>query len=114
MSAQYKQIIPDPQALLAAGVCNVVDAVVLVHIGRCGTNGTMRMQMMREIPGISYSSLKLATDRLENLKLITVASKLPLSGTPFVYMVTGKGWKLLTHPGDYTMFPQTVKPLGVQ
>lgn len=112
MSA-YKEIIPDPLALLSAGVRNVLDAAILIHIGRCGTNGTTRPELVRQIPGHPYSSMTSATDRLTDLGLITAVSKLHKTGTPHCFMVTGKGWKLLTTPGDFAVFPQPSIPFKI-
>lgn len=99
-----KPIIADPLRLHRMGLRNLMDMAILVHIGRCGLLGSQRTSIA-ELLGVSYDTARCGVDRLDDLKLITCISRDHKQGGPMNFVVTGKGWKLLTHPADFSMFP---------
>jgi len=106
-----KPIIADPLRLYALGVRNLMDMAILVHVGRCGLIGTQR-NAIKELLGVSYDTARSGMDRLQELKLITQVSKTNTTGCARNYCVTQRGWKLLTDPADFSLFPHAQSALA--
>ena len=101
---QTKPIIADPLRLYELGLRNLLDMAMLVHIGRCGIVGTKR-QAIADYMRVSYDTARSGVDRLFELKLIACASRDNGPGSAHNLVCTVRGWKLLTQPADFTMFP---------
>jgi hypothetical protein len=104
-SPRYKSILPDPYALHAAGLRTLTDALVLVTIGRCGIVGARR-QGMTELLRVPYATVRSSVERLCDLGLVCEASRDNGTGCAINFLVTRKGWELLTTPADLGMYPQ--------
>lgn len=101
-----KPIIADPMRLYSFGLRNLMDMVILVHIGRCGLVGARRTSIA-EMLGVSYHTARSGVDRLQEHRLITVISRDHGPGLAYSMVVTLKGWKLLTQPADFSLFPHS-------
>ena len=97
-------IIADPMALDRVGVVSTKQAGVLIHIGRCGLVGTTIPEMSTALR-INGSTLTHIVGVLVDLKLITSAVRYNKQGRARNYVVTVRGWNLLTEPADFSMFP---------
>ena len=106
-----KPILADPLAAFGAGVRHMVDFAVLVHIGRCGLHGATRQGIVDCVPGSGYRIIWCAVDRLAEMGMIVAYGKNNSQVRASRYVVTVKGWELLTRPADFTMFPDAMKPL---
>ncbi len=100
---KIKPIIADPHTLDNAGIRTMRQASVFLHIGRCGLVGAT-------IPGIS-EALKINGNGLDHvihllvdLGLITDYTRKTGQGRARLYVVTVKGWGVLTHAPDLSMF----------
>jgi hypothetical protein len=98
-----KAIIADPLRLYELGLRNLMDMAILVHIGRCGLVGTTR-KSISEILKVSYDTARCGVDRLQDLKLVTPASRDHGPGSAYNMVCTVRGWNLLTQPADFSMF----------
>jgi len=101
-----KPIIADPMRLYALGLRNLMDMAILVHIGRCGLVGARRTSIA-EMLGVSYDTARSGVDRLQEHRLITVISRDHGPGLAYSMVVTLKGWKVLTQPADFSLFPHS-------
>jgi hypothetical protein len=108
-----KPIIADPMRLYALGLRNLMDMAMLIHIGRCGLIGSQR-KAMAEVLGVCYNTTCSGVARLEDLKLITCISRDYKQGGPMNYVCTVRGWKLLTEPADFSIFPHCQLPLKME
>jgi hypothetical protein len=108
-----KPIIADPMKLYTLGVRNLMDMAILVHVGRCGLVGCGR-QAMASALGVSYETARSGIDRLEDLGMVTAASRSNGIGRAFCYVVTLRGWNLLTEPADLSLFPHAQLALKTQ
>ncbi|MFZ9938464.1 MAG: hypothetical protein ACO3JG_15610 [Luteolibacter sp.] len=95
----------DPLLIHAAGVRTMTELVLFIHIGRCGLVGCRRRDLAQRFR-IAYETVVCACERLAELKLITEASRDTGRGCAINYIVTRKGWELLTTPADFSLFPQ--------
>lgn len=101
-----KPIIADPLRLYALGLRNLMDMAILVHVGRCGLIGARRRSIAEHIK-VGYDTARTGTDRLAELGLITCISKDQRPGKAHNFVCTVRGWKLLTMPADFSMFPHS-------
>lgn len=101
---KYKPIIADPLRLHDAGIRSLGMAATLIHIGRCGLVGTTIPRMKDDLK-MSASTLDFHVGGLVDMGLAVTASKANSKGRPINYVVTVKGWGLLTTPPDFSMFP---------
>jgi len=109
-----KPILPDPWTLHKAGLNTLHQAAVFVHLGRCGIQGTT-VPGTAEALNINLNSVHSTMGLLEDLKLAVHYAKKNSQGRAKLYVVTKKGWELLTTPGDFTLFPdatRAMKPLS--
>jgi len=109
-----KPILPDPITLHRAGLNTLHQASILVHIGRCGIQGTT-VPSMAEVVGLNNNTVHTNVGILEDLKLVVHYAKKNSQGRAKLYVVTKRGWELLTTPGDFTLFPDAtsaMKPLS--
>lgn len=103
---KYKPIIADPLRLYQLGLRNLMDMAILIHIGRCGIVGAKRASIAA-LMNVAYETVRGGVDRLCELKLITSVSRDYRAGLPHNFVCTVGGWKLLTEPADFTMFPHS-------
>ena len=103
-----KPILPCPLALLRAGIHQMIDGAILVHLGRCGLS-CATMTDIQEATGGNRETVRTAVERLMDLKLVVRASRSNGAGRAFSYCVSVRGWELLTAPADFSMFQQPVK-----
>lgn len=101
-----KAIIADPLSLYELGIRNLMDMAILVHIGRCGLVGATR-KSISEILKVSYDTARSGVDRLQDIKLVTPASRDHGPGCAYNMVCTVRGWNLLTQPADFTLFPHS-------
>jgi hypothetical protein len=99
-----KPIIADPLILDRAGISTTRQAAIFIHIGRCGLIGTTIPQITEAL-AINHSTVRETIYILsEDLKLVTEAGRSNTKGRAFNYVVTIRGWQLLTSPADFSMF----------
>ena len=103
---QTKPIIADPLRLYELGLRNLMDMAIIVHIARCGLIGARRRSLANHL-NVHYETIRTGTDRLWDLGLITNASRDHGPGLAHNFVVTVRGWKLLTEPSDFSMFPHS-------
>ena len=96
--------------MFAAGVRMGIDMAILVHMGRCGLQGST-MRGLAEHFSQPYETARCAVDRLADMGLVVEVYRRNNAGRAFVWTVSAKGWELITTPGDFSMFPQALKPL---
>jgi hypothetical protein len=106
-------IIADPFTLLKAGVRNTMDLAVLIHLGRCGLQGSTVPQMLEHFHE-PYSSIRCAIDRLEELDLCLAVCRKNNSGRAQVWVVSVSAWTLLVTPADFSLFPHAQTPLPLK
>lgn len=104
MKTDYKPLVPDMDALYECGIRYLLDASVLFHIGRCGTAGGHAPEIARATR-TDHHKVKASLDRLLALKLIVITARSNGRGRLRTFVVTGRGWKLLTQPQDFQFFP---------
>lgn len=97
--------------LFELGLRNLMDMAIMIHIGRCGIIGAKRTTIAAALR-VSYDTARSGVDRLCELGLVTSISKDHTQGTPMNFVCTLKGWKLLTTPADFTLFPYAQMELG--
>jgi DNA-binding MarR family transcriptional regulator len=98
-----KPLLPDMDSLYEAGVRHLLDASVLFHIGRCGTVGGHAPEIAR-VTKTNHHKVTAALDRLQALKLVVITARANGRGRRRTFLVTGRGWKLLTQPQDFRFF----------
>lgn len=103
---KLKPIIADPLRLYELGLRNLMDMAILIHIGRCGIVGAKRASIAA-LMNVGYETARSGVDRLCELGLITSVSRDYRAGLPHNFVCTLRGWKLLTEPADFTMFPHS-------
>ena len=101
-----KTIIADPLRLYELGLRNLMDMAILIHIGRCGIVGAKRTSIAA-LMKVGYDTARSGVDRLCELGLITSVSRDYRAGLPHNFVCTVRGWKLLTEPADFSMFPHS-------
>lgn len=90
-----------------AGIQSLLHAAVLVHLGRCGLHGATNPQL-HEAMGVTYRTVANATEKLQELGLITSYCRSGRKGMPHLLVVSCKGWELLTRPATYDHFPSAL------
>lgn len=103
---KLKPIIADPLRLYELGLRNLMDMAILIHIGRCGIVGAKRASIAA-LMKVGYDTARSGVDRLCELGLITSVSRDYRAGLPHNFVCTLRGWKLLTEPADFSMFPHS-------
>jgi hypothetical protein len=98
---EVREILPDPLVLMRLGVHRMIDAAVLVHLGRCGTCGATRAALTAATGG----AIVAAVGRLKKLRLVTDLGRSNGQGRHFRHVVTRLGWRVLTTPADLSAFP---------
>jgi hypothetical protein len=96
-------ILPCIQTMRAAGIELVLDGCTLVHLGRCGPQGTTK-PLLASAMGVSYEVARAAIDRLEKLELVRPYTRTATKGRADVWAVSPKGWEMLTTPGVFPEF----------
>lgn len=90
-------ILPCVIAMREAGIEYLLDACLLVHLGRCGPQGSTK-PLAASALGVSYDIARASMDRLEALELVTPYTRQATTGRADVFAVSASGWKLLTTP----------------
>lgn len=103
-----RQIIADPLALDRAGITSCKHAAVFVHMGRCGLVGST-IARTAEALQMCPSTVRSLIGKLEEDKLIVRVFRANSKGRTVQYVVTVKGWEILTKPADLAMFPWAMK-----
>lgn len=109
---KFKPIIADPALLHAAGLRSLNQAMVLVHLGRCGLQGatvkgvSAAMQCMHE--SSSYSVL----EKLREWGMVVHYCRQNSQGRAGRYVISVKGWEVLTRIPDFSMFPDAAALVG--
>ena len=105
-----RAIIADPMALYRMGLRCLVDMAALIHLGRCGLNGSVRPAMADAL-GVPYETLRSSLDRLEELKLVQESCHHSGRGRALLYIVSEDGWDALTRPADFSPFKAVQMPM---
>jgi DNA-binding MarR family transcriptional regulator len=100
---KIKPIIPDPLTFLRAGINSMQQAAVLVHVGRTGLQGS-RINQVTDATGISASTVQGIACILQDSGLLTRFARSNSRGRHYHWVVTVKGWDLLTTSPDLGMF----------
>ncbi len=98
-------IVADPLALDRAGVCTARQMAIFIHVGRCGLCGVTIPQMTAGLR-VCGSTVTSVVNGLLELGLVTSAGRSNAKGRTITYVVTVKGWGVLTAPADFSMFSQ--------
>lgn len=105
-----KQIVADIYQLLAAGVNTILQAAVLIHVGRVGLQGVTVTELARQLE-VSESSVNGVLIALVELKMITRFTRRGARGRAYHYVCSVKGWDVLTRPVDYSLYPDALKAI---
>ena len=95
--AKHQTILPCVLTMRAAGIEYLLDACLLVHLGRCGPQGSTK-PLISSAMSITYDATRASMDRLEALELVAPYTRQATTGRADVWMVSPKGWSLLTTP----------------
>ena len=106
---KLKSLQPEPLVFYRHHL-RIVDAVVLTHLGRCGLQGASRVST-EEATGIHYSTVATSFRRLQDAGLIAEYSKANSRGRTMRFVISHKGWELMTTPPELELFPDAVAPL---
>lgn len=102
---KFKPILADPATLYDAGLRVVSHVVLLVHLGRCGlqgaTVGSCAHALKRMPEGTIYSVL----EKLRAAGWVIHYCRQNSQGRAGRYVISVKGWELLTRQPDFSMFP---------
>lgn len=101
---KLKTIIPDPLKFLRAGINTTAQAAVLVHIGRTGLQGC-RIDEAAASCRMSYNTVQGIAYLLLEAGYATRFSRSNRQGRAFHWVVTVKGWELLTQAPEVELFP---------
>lgn len=110
---KIKPIIPCPRKFLDAGLESMIAGAVLVQIGRCGLQGC-RLDMISENvkkrgKSLSLSTCDFVTRKLQEEGWITRFTRTNARGRAYWWVVTSKGWALLTQAPDVDLYPDALK-----
>lgn len=100
-------IIHDPGTLLRAGIHTLPQALVFIHIGRCGLNGTTIPRICQSLH-MCHNTVRGQIEVLEERKLVTRYGRSRGKGGARLWIVTRRGWAALTQPADTSMFPDSL------
>lgn len=103
-------ILPDPLTLHRAGVNTLQQAAVLIHMGRCGIQGTTAPSCADSL-NLNINTVNQSLAQLKALKLCTRYARKNTQGRANLYVVTKLGWSILTQPGDFSPFPDAAGPM---
>lgn len=103
-----KQLIPDPNTFLQAGFRSLRDCAVLVHLGRCGLNGCT-VEGMAAAVRAPYNTIYASLQDLAAEGWLLRYGRANSRGRKALYVVTKKGWALLTTPPELEMFPDALR-----
>lgn len=99
-----RPIIADPATFIAADLTTLAQAAVLVHIGRCGLQGTTRPAVVEALR-MPWCTVGGVFNYLEARRMITRYTQANGRGKCVLFVITGFGWALLTKMPDVAMFP---------
>lgn len=103
-----KPIVPCPLKFLRAGFKSVTDAAGLVHIGRGGLQGCLLSHLATAL-NLPISTADTLLRRLADAGYIVRFSRTNTTGRGYWWVVTVKGWELLTQSAEVEMFPDALK-----
>jgi len=101
---KLKPILPDPILLHRAGIRQTAGAAILVHLARCGLQGSTCGNLM-DATRMTYNGADSALERLRQNGWIVVYGRQNGRGRAKRYAISAKGWELLTRPVDFSSFP---------
>lgn len=107
---KLKPILPDPILLHRAGIRQTAGAAILVHLARCGLQGSTCGAVM-DATRLTYNGADDAIERLVQGGWIVVYGRQNGRGRAKRYAISAKGWELLTRPTDFTSFPNATVAL---
>ena len=105
-----RAIIADPLHLDRVGVTTTRQAAIFIHVGRCGLLGTT-IPAASKVLGFHVSTVAQTMDALCEARLVTAYGRASGQGRAINYVVTGRGWEVLTAPADFSMFPHAQQAL---
>lgn len=103
-------ILPDPDRLRDAGLYSLASACALIHIARCGLQGTTVPGLCQALD-LSAEGVRHALDSVLAARLITITGRDGRKGRPNRYICTTAGWSLVTTPAVLDPFPFAQTPL---
>lgn len=105
-----KTIVADMYQLLHAGVRTLLQACVLIHVGRVGLQGVTVTKLAEHLEA-GESTVNGVLIVLMELKLVTRFTRSSRRGRAHHYVCSVKGWDLLTRPADYSLYPDALKAI---
>ena len=90
-----------------AGITTCRQAAVLIHLGRCGLAGTTIPAMIDALR-MGASTLCCIINHLTTHGLVVDYTRRGSKGRARLYIVTVKGWEVLTSPADFSAFPNAL------
>lgn len=93
-----------PRALFKAGVTTTRQAEVLIHLGRCGTNGATTAQIAETLGHGSRTADNILRE-LRACNLVLSYTILNRTGRPHLWVVSPAGWQAITTRADLRRFP---------
>lgn len=107
---KFTPILPDPDRLRAAGLHSLTSACALIHIARCGLQGTT-ITGLCEALNLSPEGARNALSPGIAAGLISKSGRDGKQGRPHRYIVSTAGWQLVTTPASLDPFPFAQTPL---
>lgn len=106
-----RPIYPDPDSLASLGLRTLLQARVLIHIARCGIQGTSVPEISDAFPKESTESLRSVVDRLEDLRLVKCYRRKNARGRAGCWVATPAAWDILTTPAEFRTYPDAIQAL---
>jgi len=106
---KLKPLQPDPATFYRQNM-GIVDAVVLTHLARCGLQGASRCSTA-ETTRICYGTLSSSFKRLQAGGYLTEYTQANTRGRTVRFVITARGWQLMTTPAELELYPDAVNPL---
>lgn len=111
MMNRARPIFPDPDSLASLGLRTLLQARVLLHIARCGIQGTSVPEISAAFLGESTESIRSVVDRLEELHLVKRYRRKNARGRAGCWVATPAAWDILTTPAEFHTYPDAIQPL---
>lgn len=102
---KFKPIIADPATMFAAGLRSLNQAMALVHLGRCGLQGCTVKGLSEALESMHESSAYSVLEKLRDWGMVVHYCRQNSQGRASRYVISVKGWEVLTSVPDFSMFP---------
>jgi DNA-binding MarR family transcriptional regulator len=102
---KFKPIVADPLVMYQAGMRTLSQVVILIHLGRCGLHGATVRSITEAMAHMPEGSVYTILEKLLEMGWITRYCRQNSQGRAGRYVITVKGWEIITKVPDLSMFP---------